>query len=300
MPGRILSAVRAQHDSQDDGDQGQGLVSRDRFAGHDRDRPGDAPLCRADRRHDSDVLPFQGQVHEAHSDELSEPAGDQPQPHTAPEIGHRRQQERQGDHCQADGHDPSESHRRANAASRSRRQHQTKSPCECRTTASKDRRHTNLPRDQEKAVIDAIAEFGTCPGLPYELEIEAASKVVEAVPGIDMVRFSNSGSEVVGTAVRLARAYTKRRLIIRFEGHYHGWQDTVYWSNHVDPSVAGPPEAPRPVAMGPGVPRELEDTIIVLSWNDPESVERVMRERGDEIAAIITEPVVFNTGCIAP
>ena len=55
-----------------------------------------------------------------------------------------------------------------------------------------------------------------------------------------MVRFSNSGSEVVGTAIRLARAYTGRRLVIRFEGHYHGWQDTVYWSNHVDPAAAGP------------------------------------------------------------
>jgi glutamate-1-semialdehyde 2,1-aminomutase len=150
------------------------------------------------------------------------------------------------------------------------------------------------------AVTAAINEFGTCPGLPYELEIEAARKVVDAVPGIEMVRFSNSGSEAVGTAVRLARAYTGRRIILRFEGHYHGWQDTVYWSNHVDPQLAGPARSPRPVPMGPGLPSELEDTLIVLSWNDPESVERVMAERGDEIAAIITEPAVFNTGCILP
>ena len=151
-----------------------------------------------------------------------------------------------------------------------------------------------------QAVIDAIANFGTCPGLPYELEIEAARKVVEAVPGIEMVRFSNSGSEVVGTAVRLARAYTGRRLIVRFEGQYHGWQDTVYWSNHVNPAVAGPQDAPRPVAAGPGVPLELGETLIVLTWNDPESLRRVMAERGDEIAAVITEPGVFNTGCILP
>ena len=105
-----------------------------------------------------------------------------------------------------------------------------------------------------------------------------------------MVRFSNSGSEVVGTAVRLARAYTGRRLIVRFEGQYHGWQDTVYWSNHVDPAVAGPPRCPRPVAAGPGVPLELADTLIVLTWNDPESFRAVMAERGDEIAAVITEP----------
>jgi glutamate-1-semialdehyde 2,1-aminomutase len=151
-----------------------------------------------------------------------------------------------------------------------------------------------------KAVASAVSTYGTCFGVPYELEIEAASKVVEAVPSIEMVRFSNSGSEVVGTAVRLARAYTGRRLLVRFEGHYHGWQDVVYWSNHVDPEAAGPQESPRPVPAGPGVPLELADTLIVLSWNDAESFRRVMDERGDEIAAVITEPAVFNTGCILP
>src|SRR5215472_531524 len=151
-----------------------------------------------------------------------------------------------------------------------------------------------------RAVADAIADLGTCFGLPYEMEIDAARKVVEAVPGVDLVRFSNSGSEVVGTAVRLARAYTGRRLVIRFEGHYHGWQDTVYWSNHVDPEQAGPASRPRPVPSGPGVPGELAGTLIVLSWNDPESFAAVMAERGDEVAAVITEPAVFNTGCILP
>ncbi|WAX56687.1 glutamate-1-semialdehyde 2,1-aminomutase [Jatrophihabitans cynanchi] len=151
-----------------------------------------------------------------------------------------------------------------------------------------------------RAVADAIDEYGTCFGLPYELEIEAAEKVVDAVPGIDQVRFTNSGSEAVGTAVRLARATTGRRLVIRFEGHYHGWQDVVYWSNHVDPELAGPADQPRPVPSGPGVPLELSDTLIVLSWNDPESFVRVMRERGDEVAAVITEAAVFNTGCILP
>jgi glutamate-1-semialdehyde 2,1-aminomutase len=150
------------------------------------------------------------------------------------------------------------------------------------------------------AVASAINEYGTCFGLPYELEIAAARKVVEAVPSVDMVRFTNSGSEAVGTAVRLARAYTGRRLVIRFEGHYHGWQDTVYWSNHVDPEVAGPAGRPRPVPAGPGVPAELADTMIVLSWNDPENFAAVMTERGDEVAAVITEPAVFNTGCILP
>jgi glutamate-1-semialdehyde 2,1-aminomutase len=151
-----------------------------------------------------------------------------------------------------------------------------------------------------EAVASAIAEYGTCLGLPYELEIDAARKVVDAVPGIDMVRFTNSGSEAVGSAVRIARAYTGRRLVIRFEGHYHGWQDTVYWSNHVNPALAGPASRPWPVAAGPGVPAELADTLIVLTWNDPESLVAVMAERGEEVAAILTEPAVLNTGCILP
>ncbi len=151
-----------------------------------------------------------------------------------------------------------------------------------------------------RAVTQAVTDLGTCFGLPYELEIEAARKVTEAVPGVDLVRFSNSGSEVVGTAIRLARAHTGRRLVIRFEGHYHGWQDTIYWSNHVDPELAGPARMPRPVPSGPGVPAELADTLIVLTWNDPESFIAVMQERGDQVAAVITEPAVFNTGCILP
>lgn len=151
-----------------------------------------------------------------------------------------------------------------------------------------------------EAVTRAISDSGTCFGLPYELEIDAAEKVVAAVPGIEQVRFTNSGSEAVGTAVRLARATTGRRIIVRFEGHYHGWQDTVYWSNHVDPTLAGPADRPRPIAMGLGVPAELEDTLIVLTWNDPESFSALMAERGDEIAAVLTEPAVFNTGCILP
>ncbi len=150
------------------------------------------------------------------------------------------------------------------------------------------------------AVAAAITEYGTCPGLPYPLEVEAARKVVDAVPGVDMVRFTNSGSEAVGSAVRIARAYTGRRLVIRFEGHYHGWQDTIYWSNHVDPAAAGPASRPRPVPSGPGVPAELAATLIVLTWNDAESFAAVMAERGEQVAAVITEPAVFNTGCILP
>jgi glutamate-1-semialdehyde 2,1-aminomutase len=151
-----------------------------------------------------------------------------------------------------------------------------------------------------EAVVRAIRELGTMFGLPYELERTAAEKVIEAVPGIEMIRFSNSGTEAAATAVRLARAFTGRELVVRFEGMYHGWNDALYWSNHPDLERAGPLPRPRPVPAGPGVPPALADTLAVLSWNDPEALDSFMRERGDEVAAVITEPVMLNTGCIMP
>jgi glutamate-1-semialdehyde 2,1-aminomutase len=150
------------------------------------------------------------------------------------------------------------------------------------------------------AVVQAVQEYGTVFGLPYELEVEAARKVVEAVPSVDMVRFCSSGSEAVGSAVRLARAYTGRPLVLRFEGMYHGWMDTVYWSNHPDLAKAGPDDRPVPVPAGRGIPEQLGQSLLVLGWNDPESFERLMNERGDQVAAVITEPVMLNTGCILP
>ena len=156
------------------------------------------------------------------------------------------------------------------------------------------------PPEITAAVASAIEELGTVFGLPYELEAEAARKVVDAVPSVKMVRFASSGSEAVGTAVRLARAVTGRPLILRFEGHYHGWLDTVYWSNHPDPSAAGPADAPVPVAAGRGLVPEVASSLVVRSWNDAESFRAVMDELGDRVAAVITEPVMLNTGCILP
>jgi glutamate-1-semialdehyde 2,1-aminomutase len=151
-----------------------------------------------------------------------------------------------------------------------------------------------------EAVVSAVRELGTMFGLPYELERMAAEKVIDAVPGIDMVRFSNSGSEAAATAIRLSRAFTGRPLVVRFEGMYHGWIDTLYWSNHPDLDEAGPMSSPRPVPAGPGVPPALAETLAVLTWNDADAIRTFMAEHGDRVAAIITEPVMLNTGCILP
>jgi glutamate-1-semialdehyde 2,1-aminomutase len=149
-------------------------------------------------------------------------------------------------------------------------------------------------------VIEEVQRVGPLPGLPYELEQVAARAFLDAVPSADLVRFTNSGSEAVGTAVRLARAVTGRSKLLRFEGHYHGWQDAVYWSNKPEPGMAGPTKTPRPIAAGPGVPDVLAETLIVCPWNDEEAVEQAFAEYGDEIAAILTEPVMCNAGCILP
>ena len=150
------------------------------------------------------------------------------------------------------------------------------------------------------AVSRAIREVGTMFALPYELETEAAARVVAAVPSVELVRFGNSGTEVVLHATRLARAWTGRDIVIRFEGQYHGWADQLEWSHHPDLAAAGPRERPNAIPGSPGIPEVIGQTLLVLPWNDAEVVERVVAEQGDRIAAILTEPIMGNTGVIPP
>ena len=156
------------------------------------------------------------------------------------------------------------------------------------------------PEKVTKAVVDFITQRGTVFALPVADEIELARKIIAAVPSVEQVHLANTGTEAVLYAVRLARAYTRRRKIIRFEGMYHGFSDAVYWSKHPPLEKAGPESRPVPVPQGPGLPEGLADSLIVLPWNDGEVLGRVIREHGEDIAAVITEPVMCNTGCILP
>jgi glutamate-1-semialdehyde 2,1-aminomutase len=151
-----------------------------------------------------------------------------------------------------------------------------------------------------EAVTNAITELGTMYALPYELEARAAQAVVDAVPSAELVRFSNSGTEAVLHATRIARAATGRDVVVRFEGQYHGWADQLEWSHHPDLSQAGPRERPNALPGTKGIPAAIGSVLAVLPWNDPEVVEAFMAERGDEVAAILTEPVMGNTGVIPP
>jgi glutamate-1-semialdehyde 2,1-aminomutase len=89
-------------------------------------------------------------------------------------------------------------------------------------------------------------------------------------------------------------------VVVRFEGQYHGWADQLEWSHHPDLDAAGPRERPRAVPGSPGIPEVIGQTLAVLPWNDQGAVERLIAERGREIAAILTEPIMGNTGVIPP
>jgi glutamate-1-semialdehyde 2,1-aminomutase len=150
------------------------------------------------------------------------------------------------------------------------------------------------------AVTRAIHEIGTMFALPYELEARAARRIVDMVPSVELVRFGNSGTEVVLHATRLARAFTGRPVVVRFEGQYHGWADQLEWSHHPDLAKAGPREAPVALPGTLGIPDVIGQTLAVLPWNDLDAVERLLRARGPQIAAILTEPIMGNTGVIPP
>lgn len=151
-----------------------------------------------------------------------------------------------------------------------------------------------------QAVVDFIQQRGTVFALPTADEARLAQKIIAAVPCVEQVRLCNTGTEAVLYATRLARAFTGRPKIIRFEGMYHGFSDQVYWSKHPDIAKAGPDAHPVPVPQGPGLPHGLDENLIILPWNDAEVLAETIEREGDSIAAVITEPVMCNTGCILP
>lgn len=156
------------------------------------------------------------------------------------------------------------------------------------------------PPSVTQAVVDFIERRGTIFALPTAEEAVLAEKIIAAVPSVDQVRLCNTGTEAVLYATRLARAFTGRRKIIRFEGMYHGFSDGVYWSKHPSLAMAGPDERPSPVAQGPGMPHGVEENLIILPWNDADLLADVIAREGADIAAVLTEPVMCNTGCILP
>lgn len=134
-------------------------------------------------------------------------------------------------------------------------------------------------------------------GAQHELEVRVAQKICKIVPCADLVAFSNTGSEAVQLALRLARAFTRRDKIIKFEGHYHGWPDNILVSYHPQPPLDG---NYSPQLTSEGQQHSALNEVVVLPWNDFERVECYLEEHPNEIAAIITEPILCNSSCLLP
>ena len=146
------------------------------------------------------------------------------------------------------------------------------------------------------AVVEAISSVlgsGTSFGAPTELEIKLAEMLIDAVPSMDMVRMVNSGTEATMSAIRLARGFTKRDTIIKFDGCYHGHADALLVE-------AGSGVATLSIPGSPGVPKSFVAHTLSLPYNDIDSVSEVMKTQGDKIACIIVEPVAGNMGLVAP
>lgn len=150
------------------------------------------------------------------------------------------------------------------------------------------------------AGVNAAMQKGQLFAGQHELEITVAEKMTALIPGAELCRFGLSGSEMVQAAMRLARAITGRTKILRFEGHYHGWYDNVLISVAPPADKAGPREHPNVVPGTPGQTLSALDDFFVLPWNDLALVEALFAEHGNQIAAVMTEAMMCNTGAIPP
>ncbi len=151
-----------------------------------------------------------------------------------------------------------------------------------------------------RAAIEAALGAGVLCGFETPLQAEVAKKITEVVPCAELVRFTQSGTETTWHAVRTARAYTGRTKVVKFEGHFHGFNDVLGYSMWPPLNEAGPPEAPRALPASGGMPPSAASEVIVLPWNDADALERCLSAEGNEIAAVIMEPIAHNAGTIMP
>jgi glutamate-1-semialdehyde 2,1-aminomutase len=151
-----------------------------------------------------------------------------------------------------------------------------------------------------KTVSEAMAE-GSHFAAATSAEVEAAERFRRLVPSAEVVRFTNTGSEATMLALRLARAHTGRRKFLKFEGHYHGWYDPFLLNAHSHPpEQLGPVENPARIPDSEGIPLSIFDDVVLARWNDMAALEHVLKRHGHELAAVITEPIMANMGCILP
>ena len=151
----------------------------------------------------------------------------------------------------------------------------------------------------QEAVAKAL-ETGLTNGLEWERSAEVADLFLKAVPTMDLVRFTNTGTEAVLHALHLARHATGRARVAKVEGCYHGWSDEMFVSVWADIAKAGPPDDIAPLPGMPGLTRELVDAVLVMPFNDIERSTALIERHASDLAAVILEPVMINMGFIEP
>jgi glutamate-1-semialdehyde 2,1-aminomutase len=154
--------------------------------------------------------------------------------------------------------------------------------------------------DEVNKKVKEEIDLGTLSAMTYELEIETAEKFVAMCPGVEMVRFACSGTEATMHAIRVARAYTGRERIIKFEGMYHGFHDYTLWSTYAPTETYGNNGNPISIPSSSGIPRPLSELVTTLPFNNPDVLEKILKSIGEQVAAIIVEPCMGNCGAILP
>ena len=151
-------------------------------------------------------------------------------------------------------------------------------------------------------MVEAIAQAagqGTLYGMPHDREVRAAELICERF-GLEQMRFTNSGSEATMHALRLARTYTGRDKVLKFEGGYHGGHDTVLVSVKPPRQKVGHARHPKALPVGQGIPALTVENTVVATWNDPVSVRELLQRHENQVAAVIVEPVMMNLGVVTP
>ena len=151
----------------------------------------------------------------------------------------------------------------------------------------------------DDAVIRQIKQSGTLTGFATELDIEVVKQIKAMCPQIDKMRFANSGTEAVMGAVRTARGFTRRDRIALVEGSFHGLYDELMWKSDIENWQASDKHAPAVIPFGAGIPAKARDLVDIIGLNDFEALENLFKQRSDQLACVLLEPIIGNAGSIS-
>ncbi len=154
--------------------------------------------------------------------------------------------------------------------------------------------------DEVDEKVHAEIDQGVLFAMTSELEVAVMDKIVAMCPGVEMARLACSGTEATMHAIRVARAYTGREKVIKFEGMYHGFHDYTLFSTYAPVESYGSRRSPVPIPASSGIPKAIHELILTLPFNDFEVLDNILKREGNKVAAIIVEPCMGNCGAILP